>query len=188
LEFRVEVVVTSIGLFFGSDEGNSEAVSFRIQQRFGAENLTVHDIGEVTQLEFADYERVILGIPTWDFGQIQSDWEEFWDDISEVDFSGKTVALFGLGDQFGYGDYFLDAMGMLHDVIVANGAAIVGHWPTAGYDFDESKALVPGKDLFVGLAIDEDQQEELTRERLDLWCLQVNEAFGLNLVLNQVED
>ena len=77
---------------------------------------------------------------------------------------------------------------MLHDVIVANGATIVGHWPTAGYDFDESKALVAGKDLFVGLAIDEDQQEELTRERLDQWCSQVNEAFQAGLVLNQVED
>ena len=78
--------------------------------------VDVRDIADVTQLDFAQYDKVILGIPTWDFGQIQSDWEEFWDDIAAVDFSGKQVALFGLGDQFGYGDYFLDAMGMLLDV------------------------------------------------------------------------
>ncbi len=188
LIFASGVLVINIGLFFGSDDGNSESVSFRIQKRLGEELVKVHDIADVTQLEFEDYEQVILGIPTWDFGQIQSDWEEFWDDISAVDFSGKTVALFGLGDQFGYGDYFLDAMGMLHDVIVANGAQIVGHWSIEGYEFDESKALTPAGDHFVGLAIDEDQQEEMTAARLDRWCEQIHREFGLDTRLNAISD
>lgn len=166
-----------IGLFFGSDEGNTEHVAGMIQERLGDDQVQVHDIADVTQLEFADYQHIILGIPTWDFGQIQSDWEDFWDDINEVDFSGKTVALFGLGDQFGYGDYFLDAMGMLHDVIVANGAKIIGHWSTEGYDYEASKAEVPGANQFVGLAIDEDQQEELTQARVDQWCEQISREF-----------
>ena len=148
----------------------------------------MHDIADVTQLEFADYHHVILGIPTWDFGQIQSDWEDFWDDISEVDFTGKIVALVGLGDQFGYGDYFLDAMGMLHDVIVANGATIVGHWSVEGYDFDASKALTPDQSHFVGLAIDEDQQEEMTAARLNQWCEQVVAEFGLDLSVTELDD
>lgn len=28
---------------------------------------------------------------------------------------GKIVALYGMGDQLGYGEWFLDALGMLHD-------------------------------------------------------------------------
>lgn len=178
-----EVNVAKIGLFFGSDEGNTERVAYLIQQCLGQDLVEVHDIADVTQLDLVHYEQMILGIPTWDFGQIQSDWEEFWDDVADVDFSGKTVALFGLGDQFGYGDYFLDAMGMLHDVIVANGARIVGHWSTEGYDFEASKAEIPGEGLFVGLALDEDQQEELTLERLNRWCRQIHEAFGLDTPL-----
>ena len=172
--------MAQIGLFFGSDEGNTEAVAYRIQARFGADLVDVHDVADVTVLDFEEYDRIILGISTWDFGQIQSDWEDFWGDISAVDFTGKTVALFGLGDQFGYGDFFLDAMGMLHDVIVENGASIVGHWPISGYDFDASKALVVGKPAFVGLALDQDQQEDLTCERLNRWCQQVYTAFGLD--------
>ncbi len=166
-----------IGLFFGSDDGNTERIAYAIQARLGESRVEVRDIAQATQLCFADYRFVILGIPTWDFGQIQSDWEEFWDDIAQVDFTGKTVALFGLGDQFGYGDYFLDAMGMLHDVVVAAGARIVGHWPTAGYEFEASKAEIAGQGLFVGLAIDEDQQEHLTEERLDRWCAQIQREF-----------
>lgn len=180
--------MTKIGLFFGSDEGNTEGVAYRIQQRLGEDVVDVYDIADVTQLEFADYDKVILGIPTWDFGQIQSDWEEFWDDISEVDFTGKTVAFFGLGDQFGYGDYFLDAMGMLHDVVKAAGPTIIGYWPTEGYDFDASKALLPDGKTFMGLAIDEDQQEDLTKERLDQWCAQIHGEFGLDTTLNEVDD
>ena len=177
-----------IGLFFGSDEGNTEHIAYRIQQRFGADNLDVQDIADVTQLDFAKYDKIILGIPTWDFGQIQSDWEEFWDDISAVDFTGKQVALYGLGDQFGYGDYFLDAMGMLHDVIIQNGAEIVGHWSTAGYEFEASKAEIPGAGLFVGLALDEDQQENLTSERLNRWCMQIQEEFALDFAVQLLDD
>lgn len=177
-----------VGLFFGSDEGNTENVAQRIVRRLGEELVDVHDIADVTQLEFADYDKILLGIPTWDFGQIQSDWEEFWDDVSEVDFSGKTVALFGLGDQFGYGDYFLDAMGMLYDVLVARGATVVGFWPVDGYEFDASKALSKDAKYFVGLAIDEDQQEEMTSARLNLWCQQVAQEFELGIDINVLDD
>lgn len=180
--------MAQIGLFFGSDEGNTERVAYRIQKRLGDDVVNVRDIADVTQLDFADYDKIILGIPTWDFGQIQSDWEEFWDDIAAVDFSGKTVAFFGLGDQFGYGDYFLDAMGMLHDVVIQSGANIVGYWPTDGYEFDASKAEIPGENMFVGLALDEDQQEDLTAERLNRWCEQIHGEFGLNTELHDIDD
>ncbi len=177
-----------IGLFFGSDDGNTEHISQRIQLRLGENTVDIHDVADVTQLEFSDYEYIVLGIPTWDFGQIQSDWEEFWEDISDVDFSGKQVALFGLGDQFGYGDYFLDAMGLLHDVIVAKGAIIRGYWSVEGYEFDASKALTKDGSLFVGLAIDEDQQEDLTSERLNRWCTQIVDEFGLELPVTHLND
>jgi flavodoxin I len=180
--------VSKIGLFFGSDEGNTEGVSYRIQQRLGEDAVDVMDIADVTQLDFANYDKIILGIPTWDFGQIQSDWEEFWDDVSEIDFSGKTIALFGLGDQFGYGDYFLDAMGMLHDVIVEKGATIIGLWSVEGYEFDASKALTTDQKHFVGLAIDEDQQEEMTANRLNVWCEQVHAEFGLDGSVQTLDD
>ena len=173
--------VAIIGLFFGSDEGNTEAVARRIQKRLGADVVDVHDIADVTQLEFTQYRRIILGIPTWDFGQIQSDWEEFWDDLGDIDFSDKTIALFGLGDQFGYGDYFLDAMGMMHEVIAPHNPIRIGYWPTDGYEYDASKAEYDGQ--FVGLAIDEDQQEDLTAERLDRWCEQIHREFGLDTPL-----
>ena len=180
--------MAEIALFYGSDEGNTEGIAYRIQNRLGADVCEVFDIADVTQLDFAEFNNIILGIPTWDFGQIQSDWEEFWDDVSEIDFSQKTVAMFGLGDQFGYGDFFLDAMGMLHDVVKDRGGVMIGYWPTEGYEFDASKAKIEDTDLFVGLGIDEDQQPELTRDRLDRWCEQIHREFGLQSPLLSVDD
>ena len=171
--------MAKIGLFFGSDEGNTQSVAGRIVERLGADNVDVYDIADVTQVEFEHYGEIILGIPTWEFGQIQSDWEELWGDVAAIDFTGKKVALYGLGDQFGYGDFFLDAMGMLHDVVLEKGAEIVGHWPIAGYEFDASKALTSDGLMFVGLALDEDQQAELTDERLDIWCKDLAHHFCL---------
>jgi len=176
--------MAAIGLFFGSDEGNTESVAEKIQSCFGPEQVVVLDIADVTQLEFDEFDRIILGIPTWDFGQIQSDWEEFWPDLESLDFSGKTVALFGLGDQFGYGDFFLDAMGMLYQVIIKAGATVVGFWPAEGYEFDASKAFLEAQNCFVGLALDQDQQEELTNGRINRWCEQICAEFGLDVDLN----
>jgi flavodoxin I len=69
-------------------------------------------------------------------------------------------------------EYFCDALGTIRDIIEPRGAAIVGHWPTAGYHFEASKGLADD-DHFVGLAIDEDRQPELTAERVEKWVKQV---------------
>lgn len=176
--------MAEIGLIFGSDDGNTEAVAYRIQKRFGEAVVAVMDVADITQLDIANFDKLILGIPTWDFGQIQSDWEEFWADLSETSFAGKTVALYGLGDQFGYGDFFLDALGMLHDVVVANGAKVIGYWPTEGYEFEASKAKIPDENLFVGLGLDEDQQPELSCARLNAWSAMIHADFGVTTPLN----
>src|SRR5690606_16778895 len=183
-----EVNVGKIGLFFGSDEGNTERVAYRIQKRFGKDVVDVMDIADVTQLEFADYDRIILGIPTWDFGQIQSDWEESWHDIAAVDLSGTTLPLYGLGDQLGYGADFLHAVGMLHAGIIQSGPTIIGHWRIEGYEFDASKAEIPGAGMFGGLALDDDQQEHLTADRLNRWCAQIHAEFGLDTPLQSLDD
>ncbi len=171
--------MSKIGLFFGSDTGNTEVIARKLAERLTGAEIDLYNIAEAGPDDMDRYEKLILGIPTWDFGGIQEDWENFWPSLEAVNFSCKTVALFGLGDQFGFGDYFLDAMGLLYDIVVAQGAAVVGFWSTEGYEFEESKALTPDRSHFVGLAIDEDQQFNLTEQRLDAWSQQLIQEFDL---------
>ena len=48
--------------------------------------------------DIEQYDVVLLGISTWDFGELQEDWESHWNDIGTVNFTNKQAAIFGLGD------------------------------------------------------------------------------------------
>lgn len=127
--------------------------------------------------EFEEYECLIIGCPTWDVGELQSDWDSFFPELDSMNFSGKLVAYFGTGDQMGYADNFQDAIGILEEKISLKGGKTVGYWSTDGYEFSESRALRNGK--FVGLAIDEDNQSDLTDERVKAWVTQLKKEFAL---------
>lgn len=71
----------------------------------------------------------------------------------------------------------MDALGILEEKISELGGATVGYWSTDGYDFSESRAVQNGK--FVGLAIDEDNQPELTEKRIKAWAAQLKKEFGI---------
>ena len=93
-----------------------------------------------------------------------------------MDLSGKTVALFGLGDAYGYSGEFVNALGTLYRKVVERGATVVGAWPTDGYDFEESNAVVD--DQFVGLVIDEDNEADLSDDRVARWADSIRSALA----------
>jgi len=106
--------MSKIGLFYGTQTGNTETLAQAIQAEFGGDSVvTLHDIADASPDDFADYACLIVGCPTWNIGELQADWEGFYDELDEIDFSGKKVAYFGAGDQIGYADNFQDAMGHL---------------------------------------------------------------------------
>lgn len=170
-----------IGLFYGSTTCYTEIVAEKIQALIGADTVELNNIKQIPLSKMADYDILILGLSTWDFGEIQEDWEAHWDDISSVDLNGKIVAIYGMGDQIGYAEWFIDAVGMLHDVIAPQQCSRIGFWPSAGYDFIASKALTEDGELFYGLALDDENQYDLTDERLNDWVSQILQEIALQL-------
>jgi len=170
--------MASVGIFFGSDTGNTEAVAKMIQKELGNNLVEVKDIAKSTKEEIAEFSLLLFGIPTWYYGEAQCDWDDFFPDLEDIDFNEKLVAIFGCGDQEDYAEYFLDAMGQLGDIVESKGAIIVGNWPTKGYDFEASKALVDDNN-FIGLGIDEDRQPELTESRVKEWSKQIFDEMCL---------
>lgn len=169
----------TVGIFFGSDTGNTENIAKLIQKQLGTEVANIFDIAKSSKENLEQYDRLLLGIPTWYYGEAQCDWDDFFLTLEEINFSGKLVALFGCGDQEDYAEYFCDAMGTLRNFIEPKGAILVGHWPIKGYYFEASKALVDDEH-FIGLAIDEDRQPELTAERVNAWVKQIRDELNLN--------
>ncbi|MDC0834787.1 flavodoxin FldA [Leptolyngbya valderiana BDU 20041] len=170
--------MAKIGLFYGSTTGNTETAAEAIQAEFGGDDVVeLQNIADADLSELEEYDCLILGSPTWNIGELQSDWEGCFDELDDLDLSGKKVAYFGVGDQIGYADNFQDAMGILEEKVSSLGGQTVGHWPVDGYDFSESKAVKNGK--FIGLALDDDNQDDLTEERIQKWVVQLKSEFGV---------
>ena len=157
-------------LIYGTCTGRTEYVAEQIIEALKPEiELEMVDVYKIKAADLAQWEFMLCGIPTWDVGELEYGWADVYDNLDDVDLPNSTVAMFGLGDQGSYADTYQDAMGILYKKMLERGATgNVGFWPTEGYEFDASEAIIDGE--FCGLAIDQDCQAELTDERLEQWC------------------
>jgi len=170
----------NIAIFYGSTTCYTEMTAEKLKVLLESDpalpphsSVSLHNIKQQPLQTMQQFDVLILGISTWDFGELQEDWEAHWDEIASVDLQGKIVAIFGMGDQIGYTEWFVDAMGMLNDAIAEQHCQRIGYWSTDGYQFDKSKATTADGEWFVGLALDEENQYDQTDERLIRWSQQL---------------
>lgn len=162
-----------IAIIYGSDTGATENVAKSIHQKIGEDKADLLEVNKVSPDDFKKYSTILMGVPTWYIGELQSDWDYFFSDFEKIDFTGIKTTYFGLGDQLGYPDSFVDGIGILAKVVLKNGGEVFGSWSTEGYDFDESLGVNPDGD-FYGLVVDDDNQHEMTEERIDKWLSQIS--------------
>lgn len=161
-------------IFYGSSLGNTQFVAEKINVQWpNAECIPVNDLRSD---DILDYDFIILGTSTWGLGNLQDDFELFVDLLLSLDLSDKTFALFGCGDQQTYPDSFCDGMGKLYSLLFNKGWKIIGYWPVDGYDFSESEAVIDNR--FVGLALDEDNEPDMTDVRVIGWVEQLKAELG----------
>ena len=171
--------MTTIGMFWGSNNGNQEEAAGFLKDYMISEGCKVEEfnIAKTDPKKMLDYEKLIIGCSTWNVGELQDDWDTIYTSYKELNFTGKTAAFFGCGDQVGYSDNFLDAIGLLAKPFLDKGGKIIGRWPIEGYDFNNSLAQ-DGND-FLGLGIDNDNQEKETEERLLIWAELIRDEFDI---------
>jgi flavodoxin I len=171
----------NIGIFFASTTGNTKSVAQLINEKLEAiisdAYINIVDIASDGVRSMIAFNVIIIGVSTWDLGDLQYDWADVMDDLSTLDLQGKSVAIFGLGDQEGYTDTFVDGMGIMANLVRQCGAQLVGLTSIEGYSFEESTAVEDGK--FLGLAIDEDNQSDQTEQRVVAWCKQLKKELDL---------
>ena len=155
------------GIFFGSTMGTTEAVAADIAKQLGVADADVHNVADTPAGEVQKYDLLVLGSSTWGAGELQDDWYDGINLLKSAGLSGKTVALFGCGDAESYPDTFCGGMKELFDAAKEGGANVLEGVSTEGYTFDDSDAVVDGK--FVGLALDDVNEDDKTEERIDAW-------------------
>ncbi len=167
----------TVGILYGSTTGNTAETARHIGLCLSPlANVEVRDIASTDVSELSAYDALILGASTWGVGDMQDDWDPKAG-LDGLDLSGKKVALFGFGDQAGYGDTFVDAIGLLAESAEKAGATLIGRWPTDGYDFEASRAVRDGD--FVGLPLDADNQDDQTPDRVSRWVALLVKELGL---------
>merc|ERR1719321_1200213 len=168
--------VHAVGLFFGTQGGNTEAVAGEIASATGLEAVDVGGLDDPSSL--AGFDGLIVGAPTWHTGADEqrtgTAWDDFFETLKGMDFGGKPVAVFGVGDSVGYGDNFCDAIEELHSTFEGAGAKMLGYVDSSAYEyFAESKSTKDGK--FLGLPLDQDNEDDQTEARVKAWVGQDNE-------------
>ncbi len=165
----------TIGLFYGSTYGMTEKIAEKIKSEFKTFKVDLYNVKGAPKEALEKYKYLIFGTSAWGIGEMQDDWERWIYTLENVDFSGKKVALFGLGDQVKYPESFVDGLGTLY-CRLPDKSVVVGEWATEGYNYYFSLADKEGK--FVGLVLDEHNQKEQTDARIKAWVARLEKEFA----------
>ena len=172
--------MSKVAIFYGPENGSVHRVAKLLASKIENKKPDLIQVNEAKTSDLERYDNIIFGISTvgrdtWDqnFGNV--DWSKFMPTVTSFDFTGKKVAIFGLGDHITYAYHFVNAMGTLAKLVIKNGGQLVGKVSPDGYTFQDSDALDGG--LFQGLPLDEDFEPELTDDRLNCWVEQLNKEF-----------
>ncbi len=133
------------------------------------------NVETLTEEKFRSFYNLILGVPTWFDGELPNYWDEFVPAIEDMNLGNKCIAIFGSGDQKGYPENFVDAIGIMADLLESRGAKLVGFTPVEGYNFESSRAQ--RGDKLTGLALDFENQAKMNKERIAKWVQQLKKEF-----------
>lgn len=165
----------NIALIYSFNTEKTSRAAKMIQEAFD-NNLETVNVEDITADKFLSYSKYILGVPTWFDGELPNYWDEFVPDLETLDLSGKIFALYGAGNQKDYPENFVDAIGILAEIIENSGGKIVGFTSSEGYEFENSKALRNKE--FCGLALDFENQARQNKPRIKTWVEQLKKEFS----------
>jgi len=165
--------MSKTALFYSPEGGNVNRVTNKLGEMIGNDKVDIIPVKEVEKGDLYKYNKIILvgstvGADHWNNEIVVDEWPEFFTKIKEISFEKKKVAIVGLGNSVLYPEHFVDGMAVLYEKIIQQNGEVLGFVDAKDYDFTDSEAL-NDDGFFCGLAIDEDNEAELTSERLEKW-------------------
>jgi flavodoxin I len=169
--------MNKIGIIYSFNSIKTAKAAEKIKDAFGADfNITPVNAEDLNEEMFLSFTNLILGVPTWFDGELPNYWDEFVPALEDLDLSGKTIAIFGLGNQVEYPENFGDAVGIMAELVQERGAKLVGQTSAEGYSFESSRALTGDK--FLGLLLDQETQPRLSKDRIEKWVNGLKSQFS----------
>ena len=161
-------------ILYWPEGGSVDKSAHKILAAIKPENADIFNLEEIDINLFDNYSCIIaggstVGAETWEEVSGNNHWTLFRNKCKEnkISLEGKKIAVFGLGDQIRYPHQFVNDMYEIYHTFTQLNATPTGKWPTKGYRFSSSKAVIDG--MFVGLPLDDTNESDKTEKRIDLW-------------------
>jgi flavodoxin I len=92
--------MSEIIMIFASMTGNTEEMADAIAEGVRAEGveLVVKEVIDANVAELEGYDGILFGAYTWGDGDLPDEFLDFYDDMDDLDLSGKKAAVFGSCD------------------------------------------------------------------------------------------
>ncbi|MGL4392301.1 MAG: flavodoxin [Fusobacteriaceae bacterium] len=166
--------MNKVGIFYGTTTGKTAGIVEEIEFFLGDIEFDVRNVADgIDGLD--KYENLILVTPSDGVGELPPMWQDVMEKLAGLNLSGKIVGIVGLGNQLAFGESFVGGMRYLYDAVIKCGAKVVGFTSSEGYKHQESNAEIDGQ--FVGLALDESNDDDETPERIKNWLNIIREEF-----------
>jgi flavodoxin I len=167
--------MNKIALIYSYNTQKTVQAAKEIKEIYGPAEIDEINAEEINGKKFLGYNKIIIGVPTWFDGELPNYWDEFVPELETLDLKGKKIAIFGNGDQRDYPENFVDALGLMAEILESRGASIIGETSVEGYKFEKSRAVRNGK--FLGLALDFENQSELNTKRIKNWVSSIKKLL-----------
>ncbi len=170
-----------IVLLYWGKGGNVERTARKVYSMFNPATIDIFDVVSFDHNTLENYELMILGHSTigaeaWQDAKADNEWNGFFRKVESKGSCNIIAASFGLGDKVLYPDHFVDALGIYKDEMDKLNINIIGRWPSAGYKFTDSAGEKDG--FFYGLALDVDNEPDLSEERIKLWTDEIKKEVN----------
>ncbi|OLP63189.1 Flavodoxin [Bacillus pumilus] len=138
-------------LVYATMSGNTEAMADLIEKGLteAGANVDRHEAMDIDADVLNDYSHIILGAYTWGDGDLPDDFMDLYEDMEELDLTGKSFAVFGSGDT-SY-DHFCGAVDVIEEKVKELGGEMI--LPSVKIEFnpegDEEEQLISFGKQFV---------------------------------------
>ncbi|MBK8805968.1 MAG: flavodoxin domain-containing protein [Bacteroidales bacterium] len=170
--------MVNTALLYAPKGGNTENAAKRIQTEIGKDKVDLYNVSDLQKISFEKYKNIIIGVASisndiWQSNIKTDEVVRLTAFLERMEWKGKTVAIFGLGNAISYPMNFVDEMGNISEILISKKAKIVGKVPREGYEFSDSKALYDGK--LIGLPLDYTNEDDKTNDRIKVWVNNLKE-------------
>lgn len=129
-------------IIYGTTTGNTEMLAEKIAsvlKSVGVET-TLENVTDVAVRELLEYDVILFGSSTWEDGELQDDFADFYSDLERMDLKGKKAAVFGPGDS-SY-EHFCESVNIIEECLRKCGADLILDGLKIDGDVDESDKMV----------------------------------------------